>query len=388
MPSPNHAEYVDLTIYDLSPTDIYNNAIQYGRTSLPDWEPRLGSIEDAILQGVAYTTSLLVNAINRLPNNLAEGIAKLAGFERTEATFATGSVEVEVVDNSGITIPVGTIFAYEDVVDDQPISYTFETTETLQLIAPDTTGTIAISGIQAGLYPELLDGQGLSVVSANTGILSVSLSGNLSTGSNSESDVSYFSRIAEHFASLSNCITTARQMTNYIAINYPSIAFFHVYDLTSTSDLSTSAADAPGYVTIVSKGAGGASTPSGTVTAMLADLEDKCVAGLTIQHAELHAKSLDVDVEVHVTSGYNTTTVTNAVESYLQSYLSYASYDFSSQIIGNALLSKISQIDGVDYVVDLTISNYGGNGTITSNNLSIDFITEVPVYGTITVTHS
>lgn len=387
MTSPNHADYVDLTIYDLSPTDIYNNAIQYARTSLPQWEPRTGTVEDAILQGVSYITSLLVNAVNRLPDNLAEGIARLTGFQRSEATFATGTVEVEVVSNAGVTIPAGAIFAYETIVDDEPVSFTFETTETLQIPSASTTGTVAISAIRAGQYPELLDGQGLSVISANTGILTVQLVGNLSVGSDSESDVSYFTRIAEYFSNLSNCLTTARQMTNYIALNYPSIAYFHVYDLTDVTDLLTTSPAAPGYVAIVSRAADGA-TPAGTVTALLADLEDKCVAGLSIGHQHIASKTLDVDVEIHVLSGYNTTTVTNAVESFIQSYLSYSSYDYSGTIIGNAILSRISQIDGVDYVSSITLSNYSGNGTITSNNLTITDKKEVPLYGVITVTHA
>lgn len=386
MTSPNHAEYIDLTIYDLNPVDIYQNAVLYARTSLPDWEPRVGTVEDAILQGVSYATSLMVNAVNRLPSSLAEGITKLTGFDRQEATFATGSAVVEVVSNAGVTIPSGTIFAYETIVDQQPVSYTFETTETLTIATGDTTGTVAISGIRAGLYPQLLAGQGLSVISVNTGILTVELDSNIYVGSDSESDSSYFARLAEHFARLSSCLTTARQVTNYIALTYPSITYFHVFDLTDSTDMAYSSSPVAGYFTVVTRGAQSA-TPSGTVTELLSDLEDKCPAGLSIGHVDLDSETLDVTCIISVSAGYNTTSIVNTVEEYIKSIFSYDAYDYSGQIIGNAVLSKISQIPGVEYVSSFSISNWSGTGSIVDNNLSISNKNIVPLYGTVTVTH-
>ena len=101
MPSPDFSDYINLTIFDVEPIDIYNEAVDYAKTSLPEFEPRVGTVENAILEAVSYSTAVLANTINRIPDGLMEGILSLMGFTRNESTFATGRVKFTTFDDLG-----------------------------------------------------------------------------------------------------------------------------------------------------------------------------------------------------------------------------------------------------------------------------------------------
>ena len=62
------SQYVDLTIFDAQPGDIYLEAIELARTTLPEFNLRVGTPEDAIFQAMAYMSSLVISSINRIPD--------------------------------------------------------------------------------------------------------------------------------------------------------------------------------------------------------------------------------------------------------------------------------------------------------------------------------
>jgi hypothetical protein len=124
MPSPDFSNYIDLTPYDAQPSDIYASAVEYATTSMPDFSPRTGTVEDAMLQSMSYVSGFLVAAINRLPNSLMEGVLNVFGFERTEATLSSGTVVLTLLGDEG-TIFAGTQFSYEEIVDGQINQYVF-----------------------------------------------------------------------------------------------------------------------------------------------------------------------------------------------------------------------------------------------------------------------
>jgi len=92
MPSPDFSQYIDLTTDDRTAEDLYDEAVEYARIALPEFTPRVGTIEDSILQACALLASSNVATLNRIPNGLMEGILRLMGFERFEDTFATVDV--------------------------------------------------------------------------------------------------------------------------------------------------------------------------------------------------------------------------------------------------------------------------------------------------------
>jgi hypothetical protein len=356
MTSPNFSEYIDLTIYDVDAFQVYNDAIVYARDAVPEFQPRTGTLEEAIIQAISFNTALISSQINRLPDGLMEGIARLSGLERLEATFATGQALFEVFDNNGVTIPAGTVIAYESINDDIIISYPFETVGDLVIPEGSTTGTVSIQATDAGVYPALLATQELELVSPAPGVIEIQLSAAISVGTNSETDADFLTRASRHFTSLSSALVTKNQLINFIKANYPSIGSVAVFDLTNPyGTLDWDEDLEPGYVTIVLTDASGIEISSAQSSQLIDDISSKTVAGLVVDSVEPASVGVSVEVDIVIADGYDSTETRNAVNAYLSNRLSTLGYDFSGTIIKNELISSVANITGVRYVKSLSM---------------------------------
>ena len=233
MASPNFTPYVDLTINNKTITEVYDASVQYDQTALPEFNPRVGTIENALLEAVAHATGSLITTINSLPDGLMEGLLKLMGFSRVEATPSTASVEISLSVNTGATISAGTVFSY-NVFDSEGVltQYLYETIADLTIASGSTTGTAAVTASDPSAYPDIPVGTELTVVSSTPFILTVTLTSISTVGTDTETDSEYFDRAVTFLGSLSASIATASQLTNYIAVTYPTVSRFKVFDLT------------------------------------------------------------------------------------------------------------------------------------------------------------
>jgi hypothetical protein len=374
MSSPDFSQYIDLTLYDVEPQDVYTAALTYAQTALPEFIPVIGTVEDAVLQATSYMTYILAAGINRIPNGVMEGIIKLMGFSRREATFATGSALFTLSVNTGTTIPEGTIIAYTATVDGQVIAYSFSTvTDTIVPFGDDTV-SIAIEATEPGKYPVLLDTQQMILISSVPSILEVSLDADIVNGLDSETDVEYFDRASQFLSSTSTSLATKRQLANYISVNYPTINISSVYDTTnSVGNLLFATAAAPGYVTIAVAQSDGTSVGSTLKDELLADIEDKAIAGLDIGVIDLTTFSCSIAVTIAVVSGYTPATVQASVATAIESYISPLGWDQGQTINPNKIVALIAVIPGVGYVssVTLTIPTSPANVTLSSNVITI-----------------
>ena len=221
MASPDISKYIDLTVYDLQPSDIYDAAIEHAQTSLPEWSPIAGSVEDAILQAGSLMTSYMVAAINRLPAGNIEGLLRLFGVERNSGTAPTATATVTLIDASSRTIAAGTRFGYVENTGDESILYIFESTE--DVVSSSTTASIPIQGTSLVQYPSLSAGTELQLLSAVSAIQTIALSTNLSVGANPETQLEFVNRGIAKFASLSESLATATQFAQYALTNYSSV---------------------------------------------------------------------------------------------------------------------------------------------------------------------
>lgn len=237
MTSPNFSKYVDLTIFDKDITDVYNDAVEYAQIALPEFTPRVGTIENAILEATSHQTASMIATLNRMPDGLMEGILKLIGFNRIEATPSLATVEITLSVDTGQTIAAGTVFSY-DVYDGAGVltQNLYETTADLTIAAGATTGSVSVQASTPSLYPDIPIPSNLTVVSSTPFILSASLTALSTAGTDSETDEEYFNRAVTFLGSLSSSITTASQLTSYIATNYPTVSKFKVYDLTQAKE--------------------------------------------------------------------------------------------------------------------------------------------------------
>lgn len=355
MTSPDFRDYIDLTIYDTTPQILYDDSVTYAQTAMPEFDPRIGTIEDALLQGMAFVGAILATGINRLPNGLMEGILTLLGFARKEAQFATGTATITTSINTGTVIPQGTVFTYDVFEDGITTSYPFETDSDLVIASTFDEGEVAITATNAGQYPALLAGQALTLVSQVPYVIAVELTDDIEVGADTETQTQFFNRGAQYLASLNATIATSAQMTNYIGANYTTVPVFKVYDLVNSTDMLFATADAPGYVTVAVCNTDGGALTSTVKNDLLADLDDRCVAGLTIAVVDILNFTVQVNVSVSVLDGFTPSTVTDEVAAVLDKYLTYSGWDFAETINKNILIAKASQVPGVRYISSLAI---------------------------------
>lgn len=356
MTSPDFRKYIDLTVFDTTPQKLYDDSVTYAQTAMPEFDPRIGTIEDALLQSMSFVGAVLATGINRVPNGLMEGILRLVGFTRNEATFATGSVLITTSINTGAVIPAGTVVTYDEFDGDIVTSYPFATDTDLIIPSTFDSGTVAVTATFAGKYPSLLSAQALSLVSQVQYVLTTALTADIAVGSDTEPQTAYFNRASQYLASLNATLATASHMTNYISSNYTTIPVFKIYDLMDSTNMLFATADAPGYVTVAVCNTDGASLTNTVKNELDADLEDRCVAGLTLDVVNMLNFGVTVTIAIDVLDGFTPATVQADVATVIESYLSFTGWDFSETINKNILIAKVSQISGVKFVSSLSIS--------------------------------
>ena len=462
MASPDFKDYVDLTINDVQPADIYSAAVTYAQTSLPEFSPRQGTVEDAILQAMSYVSGVMTGAINRLPNGLMEGVLRLIGLTRSEATFATGNVIFTAIDTAGATIPAGTQVSYLETVDGVSTQHIFATTESATIAeGSDTSSAIPVVAQSAGQKPYIASGTSLIILVASNRLLSCATSGALTQGVTGESDEDFFNRGATYLASLSEALVTPTQITNYTTATYtdvhraktynntlidhsdgvtifessgslgasitadPNSDFsaiptagdrFIIHDATdakfngefevtsvgtspdrviyfsnsvgaSTSEvysggyhldilegLATSRTAIGGETVTVVAGEEGAALTAADKATIQSDIEERLIAGLNYYVMNAMLVNIEVSITISVLPGFDELTVRTAVDTAITEYLSPDAWDWSTRVRVNSILSRASQVNGVDYVSGATIALDAGESKASIDGTTGDCI--------------
>lgn len=478
MASPDFSEYVDLTINDLQPIDIYEAARDYALISLPEFNPRVGTVEDAMLEAMAYVSGLTTGAINRLPDGLMEGILRLMGFTRTEATFASGNVIFTSIDTTGLTIPEGTQVSFSELTADGVVTHIFESTASVTIPEGETlSDPVQIVALEAGLKPILTDGTAMTLLSPISRLFEVTFDGTLTQGAEAESDEEFFNRATTFLSGLSRSLATADQVTNYILNAYPNAFRVKTYDLTklqkfvadevvfdttgvsasfnadvqipddlikgveyfsngqqivdtvvsstpfgaietgynyvrvadtsvpdydgvwlldmgidgggapssyfftydygtgtSTTQILyptrtptvefldqvlTTAADELGCITIFASSIAGGSLTAEDKAIVADDVRSRAIAGLQVFITDVILAPFDVNIDIKVLAGFSELDVRTAIDDDITAFLSPEFAPFADKVRLNAIISRVSQMPGVEYVdaVSFTSSN-------------------------------
>ena len=239
MASPDFKQYIDLTVNDLQPTDLYTAAADYARIALPEFEPRVGSVEDALLQAVSTVGAINLAAINRLPNGLMEGVLRLLGLERREASSSTVQVQFELL-NAGSIVPANFTVVYEVTSNDQVFQYPFVLQSSVTASAGSTTVAATLVSSVVGTIPTISSGTELELATTSSNVFSCTTTAIVQQGLDAETDIEFLNRGTTYLASLSRTLNTARQIESYILATYPEVSRCKVYDLVySVSNITT-----------------------------------------------------------------------------------------------------------------------------------------------------
>lgn len=237
--------YIDLSIYDLEPGDIYAGALELARLTLPDFTLRPGTPEDAIFQAMAYMSALNVAAINRLPDRLMAGLVGILGYEKQEAIPAQVDLLVTLDTYDGGTIPEGTVFSYSALFEDELREFGFTTTSTIELAATDLnvstdypSAVITVTALEGGILPPVSPGQQFDVITSGTniGIAIAATPSNFANGIDADTDDQFLAKATTYLRSLSSTLVKASQLESFLLTQYPDIVSrAKVYDLTDGS---------------------------------------------------------------------------------------------------------------------------------------------------------
>lgn len=239
MPSPDFSEYVDLTKFDLQPQDLYQQSIQYARTALPEFNPRPGTLEDAMLQAGALIGANAMGAINRMPDELMEGILRVMGVERSEATQSTVQVEFSLF-SAGDTVPEDTVYAFDYFNGVETIQYPFVLDEPVTAGVGATTVSATLKSLVLGQIPSFAVGTQLVANSPSTVVFSCETTSEVAQGANPETEAEFLSRAVTYLQSLSATLNTATQVENYILRTYSEVRRVKAYDLAKATEFRAS----------------------------------------------------------------------------------------------------------------------------------------------------
>lgn len=373
MASPDIKPYVDLTIYDQQPAEIYDAALDYGRVTIPEWTPQAGTVEDAILQAAAGVSGELLAALNRVPSSVLEALLQLFGITRLTGTAPTVDIRITFIDDLGHTVPAGTRFGYLDNNGGNSVLYVFETTTEAEAVSPSTYVDVEVSGILLEEYPFLESGTELRLLSGISYIENVELLADLTVGSLGETDSEYFTRAIATLNSYTSALVLPDQYESYLLTNYSTVYRAKAYSLLDpTNNNATVEPSDAGHLTVYACGIDGASLSTTAASAIVDDLTAKSVGGLIIDVEPPTLIPITVEATYVLKTGYSASDVTTAVGAALNNYLSVNSWPWKTTIYYYEIISVIDQVSGVERVETLTLT--GGAGTTVSGN-NIDFNT-------------
>jgi hypothetical protein len=367
------SNYVDLTIYDATATDIYLGSIELARLTLPEFSLRTGTVEDAIFQAMSYTQMLSVAAINRIPNRIMEGVLKLAGLERDSGSRAIIEVDVSLSSITSVTIPAGTAFTYEVAYgESSTIEYTFLASEDVTILETDFDAgegetlphkAVALTSQMIGEHILPFVGQELTIQDIFPDVLNATFTSSTQNGRNPEDDSAFLDRCLSTMQSFADANVTAQQLKTYILTTSEIVSRCKVYDLTSPLNVDlypTPANPANGNVTVFTYGSNRMLTPLER-SAISADVSSRAIAGLQINVIDMNlCDEFVVGIDAVVVPEYDLGEVEQAIRNVVFEFLSPLGFTSSAEGISSSEVSRlVLGVPGVAYVTSITFNETG-----------------------------
>lgn len=398
MTSPDWSSYVDLTVYDKTAIEIFDDAIDYAIDVLPEWEPQAGQIEVALLEAMATQAVSVAAAANRVPGAVMEALLRFYGIERDAGKKATATIDVTVINNSGYTIPAESAFAFFPPNEGTPLVYTLD--EDIVIASGNTTGQGTVTAQEVGeTYNDPSAGASLQILTTMPYLQSTTLNTAPTGGTKPETDDTYFSRASTTLRSYSAALTTPTQIEAWILVTYPNIVYrAKVYDRRRKGDRDTTVSTFDyhdGYALVVVGGLNATISDTSDVPVSTANrqtietaLDAKTNTGLITElvNAELVDVTVDVTVMPHL--GYTTSQIQANINTALNEYLAPNNWDWSDMVRENEIIALIDKVTGVDYVSSLNgLSTTSLNAAVTgSGDISFNLLGSLPVSTNHTIT--
>ena len=338
---------------------------------LPEWDPRQGTVEMALIDSLSVLTGLQVAAIEVMQDNIVEQLVGLRGITRDQGIPAHGRVRFTVTGSAPVQeIPAGTMLRY--TVPSTGESFDLVTVDSVAIITSEQlTGDVSVEATEVGDTPNGTPvGITLDVVDSLPFVESAVIAETLTGGAGVESDESFRSRAS---AGLSRFTATALTLPEHFqseALTRPGVGRALVLNNT-TPGSSTST---PGHVTVAVADPAGEPLAPSLVTDLSDHLTGMALASLTIHVAGPSYTSVDVQATVTAAPGVAPEVVQVAVQEAVARYLNPAVWDWSPVVGQYALAAVVGAAPGVRSVVTVP------------GPISLPGLAPLPRVGTVTVT--
>lgn len=348
--SPDISQYVDLRLNDKDPTDILRTAMEEFRSLVPDWKPREDNTEVMLMQALAVEVAEAIYAINRLPDAMIVALMRLYGIERDAGAFAQTTIEFEVVNTMGYTIPARTRVllppsqGYGSLV--------FETNANLTIPYGVTKGQI---GAVATEVTDIANGVPVNtrfqVLDQSNYINAVKNTATVLGGRHPEGDKEWFSRGVQRFQRLTDTLVVPKHFET-AALEDPTVRRARAIDNYNADLGSGVPGDHPGHLTLALYGDGGLMSAA-EKNAVIESFTTRKFAPLILHTVDPVVTTVNVNVVVKPNPDYINSAVVDAVNVAVRNWLNTDVWKWKATVYINELIGLISELPEVDYVTQL-----------------------------------
>lgn len=375
-PSPDLSAYVNLRPFDLSDQDVVEGALAALQLNLPGWIPREGNTEVLLLESFALEVSEMITAVNRLPGAVIQALLLLAGVDKDFGVAPVASATFTLGDANGHNIPAGTRL-YLPMDDGSTVPF-LVMLPGLDIAPGDISGTVSIiAEVFTGQANGTPAGTAMVMASPVPFVESVVLATTVADGTDPETDEEWRDRGVARLSRLSDALVVPRHF-EAAALERPEVTRAVGIDLWDPLG-SGDPGDDPGHMTVAVLGENGATLSTEQKDVIEQEMEARAVAVLDVHVIDVTIVTVALTATVALATGFDETITLQAVEDALRAYVDPLAWTWGGIIRRNEIISLVDRVDGVDYVVDVTIGGGSGNYTIVGP-------ATLPKAGTVTVT--
>lgn len=357
------AEYVDLTLTDVTAAILKARAIQDVQTKFPDYVHRENTIEAALIDAFVVVIEELGYNINRLPGAVFEILLRHYGMTRDPGTPPAATMILTLSDQNTHTIPAGTRFRLVNDTLDPPLELTLAADyvaaggQTIYLNIP-LVGTEARADANG-----IIEGP-LEVLDAIPYVESAELAGAVYpvTGGRDPETVEQF--LTRGVALLSRLASTLVLPEHFAAAAQEEPYVVRALAVDNYDPAQTPPQGRAGHITVVAAGTNGAALSAGNKALLETKLEDMAVASLDIHLADPTITTVTVAATVTLITGAVEATVETAVVAALAAYLNPATWPFASTVFRNEIIALVDRTPGVDLVTNVTLNGVAADLTL------------------------
>lgn len=367
---PDVLSYQDLRLYDRSAEELRSDAVALLQTLQPDWIPRTGHQELALIEVQALMASEVIHAINRVPGVVVEGVLAAYQVARSTGAQATATATLTLGDALGHTIPAGTRMTVTVAgVDEQLVvaSDVVVPVGSSTAAAPLRAALIgtATNGVPAGTRLTIVD----QVPYLDAAVLATAVTG----GADPESDAELATRGFARTRRLTDALVLPEHF-RVAALDVAGVARAQVYPRT---DPGSPGATTLGHVTVAVVGPAGALLSAEVKANLATTLAAKATAGTVVHVIDPTITTVDVALTVQALLGYSQAQVSGTTAAALAAYLTPDAWPWSGTVYRNQLIAVADGALGVDRVVSITTP---------SSDQALSGLAPLAKLGTVTVT--